>query len=154
MRKALPLLLLLIVLPQTNTAYEPHDPIQIDGMHAAAEEPYIIEGYEISNPGGTRIKVMKSENVIIRDNYLHDCGEDGIAVTSQIYGPSFTAPDTFGQGLQDDWSGKGGDYMHFSEGELGASEAALQHGAPYEDSHDNREDGNFWVDITGQLRMR
>lgn len=357
MRKVLPLLLFLIVLPQTEPAYEPHEPILIEGIHATAEEPYIIEGYEITNPSGICIQVMNSEHVIIRNNYLHDCGvdeiyqqemehysegyavligkssditfednhlehnwrgfmayasehlravnnritnttqysplwcercdhsefagnflsdngnpegfwvpgdrsigiwvkrsedvrihnntvirstSDGIAVTGQIYGPSFTIPESFDEELRDDWSGlsehiwiydnllldnmeqgvwlvngrdievygntirtscfthgtailtefnvgdsefhhnsflicasgppggeysfqiyihdnnyytydgERGDFMHFSEGEL-VSETALRHGASYEKSHDNREENNVWIRISGQL---
>ncbi len=57
-------------------AYQPHDPIQINNINATEENPYIIEGYEITNPIGDCIKIINSKNIIIRNNYLHDCGTD------------------------------------------------------------------------------
>jgi parallel beta-helix repeat protein len=57
-------------------AYEQHEPILIADIHATADDPYIIEGYEITNPKGDCIKILNSEHVIIRNNYLHDCGTD------------------------------------------------------------------------------
>lgn len=56
--------------------YVQHDPIIIKDVHATTETPYIIEGYEISNPTGDCIKIINSKNVIIRNNFLHDCGTD------------------------------------------------------------------------------
>ena len=73
------LLFLFFAMPsKAATHYELHEPIIIEGIHATAEDPYFIEGYEITNPSGICIKVMNSENVIIRNNYLHDCGVDEI----------------------------------------------------------------------------
>jgi len=54
-------------------AYELHEPILIENKHATAEDPYIIEGFEISSDTANCIEVKNSEHVIIRGNYLHDC---------------------------------------------------------------------------------
>jgi parallel beta-helix repeat protein len=62
------------LLPVSVSAYEAHEPIIITDIHATADDPYIIEGYEITNPDGTCIEVKNSEHVIIRNNYLHNCG--------------------------------------------------------------------------------
>jgi hypothetical protein len=357
MKRFLVVFLFAIALPRYEPAYEQHDPILLDGVHATADEPYIIEGYEITNPKGDCIKILNSEHVIIKNNYLHGCGtdkefqqrtdhysegyatlvgkseyitfenntldgnfrgfmaystahlngannqitntlqysplwcercdhsefsnnyledngdpevfwvsgvraigiwvkrsdqvsihgnvvirstSDGIAVTGQIYGPSFTVPETFGKEPRDDWSGysmnvqvydnlildnmeqgiwlvnardvkaynnvirtgcfthgssismefnvgnaelygnklltcnsgpPGGDYsfninihdniyyswdgeygdfMYFSNGELGTTQEK-KNGAPYEEPHGNREEGNIWVGIEGAL---
>lgn len=53
--------------------YNVHKPIVIENIHATPENPYIIEGYEITNPNGNGIEIKDSENIIIRNNYLHDC---------------------------------------------------------------------------------
>jgi hypothetical protein len=358
MKKLLFLLLLITPLAAQEPAYEQHEPILLKGIHATADEPYIIEGYEITNPYGDCIKIMDSEYVIIRDNYLHGCGtdeqfqqttdhfsegyatligeseyitfenntldgnfrgfmaystehllaenneitntyhysplwcercdhsefmenylqdngdpegfwvpgdrsigiwvkrstdvrihgntvirstSDGIAVTGQIYGPSFTVPDTFGQGPRDDytgystdvwvydnllldnmeqgvwlvngrdirvfnntirtgcftygtsistefnvgdsefydnrfltccagppggnfsfniyihdnvyysWDGGIGDFMYFSDRDQGVAQVGVREGAVYEESHDNREENNVWVELEGAL---
>lgn len=78
MKKSPLLFFLFILLLQAEPAYQPHESILIADIHETAEEPYIIEGYEITNPSGSCIKIMNSQNVIIRDNYLHDCGVDEI----------------------------------------------------------------------------
>ncbi len=57
-------------------AYEQHDPLVIVDINATVENPYIIEGYEISNPDGDCITVENSKNVIIRNNFFHNCGTD------------------------------------------------------------------------------
>ena len=53
--------------------YEPHGPILIEDVHATASDPYVVEGYEISSSRANCIEVRNSENVVIRNNYLHDC---------------------------------------------------------------------------------
>ncbi|MBU0706254.1 right-handed parallel beta-helix repeat-containing protein [Patescibacteria group bacterium] len=75
-KKYIFLILLLFFLTNTAFAYEQHKPILVENVHATEDEPYVIEGYEISNPYGDCIKIIDSENVIIRNNYLHDCGTD------------------------------------------------------------------------------
>jgi parallel beta-helix repeat protein len=64
-----------------TSAYELHDPIII---RTAVEDnspsnPYIIEGYEITNTDGPCIFIEGVDHVIIRNNYLHDCGTDKTA---------------------------------------------------------------------------
>lgn len=54
-------------------AYEQHEPILIENIHATSEDPYIIEDFEISSDKANCIEVRNSEHVIIRNNYLHDC---------------------------------------------------------------------------------
>ena len=53
--------------------YEKHAPILVENLHAPADDPYVIEGYEISSASSNCIEVRNSENVIIRNNHLHDC---------------------------------------------------------------------------------
>lgn len=53
--------------------YEKHAPILVENVRATTGDPYVIEGYEISSSSANCIEVRNSENVIIRNNYLHDC---------------------------------------------------------------------------------
>lgn len=59
-------------------AYVLHDPIVLEGIQGTADDPYIIEGYDISNPHGDCIKITNSMHVIIKNNYLHNCGSDEV----------------------------------------------------------------------------
>ncbi|MBU0456867.1 MAG: right-handed parallel beta-helix repeat-containing protein [Nanoarchaeota archaeon] len=82
MKKRLIFYLLVIILfsslfSSLVSAYTIHKPILIENIHAAADKPYIIEGYEISSDQTNCIEVRNSENVIIRNNYLHDCFGEG-----------------------------------------------------------------------------
>jgi len=61
-------------------SYNCHAPISIENIHATAEDPYIIEGYDITSASGNCIEIHNSEHVIIRNNYLHDCQIDRSAV--------------------------------------------------------------------------
>jgi len=70
------ILLVLLLFSNTVCAYEKHEPIKLKDIHATAEDPYIIEGYEITNPTGDCLIIMNSEHIIIRQNYFHDCGTD------------------------------------------------------------------------------
>ncbi|MCD4705287.1 right-handed parallel beta-helix repeat-containing protein [bacterium] len=65
--------LFFIIFPIGAFAYEKQEPILIENIHATKENPYIIEGYEISSDIANCIEVKNSEHVIIRNNYLHDC---------------------------------------------------------------------------------
>ncbi len=67
---------LFVSLPQPVLAYETSGPIQIKDIQATPENPYIIEGNDISNPSGDCIKIINSKNIIIKDNHLHNCGID------------------------------------------------------------------------------
>jgi len=71
--KKIIILLAFILFLTSVSAYEKHEPILIKDIHATAENPYIIEGYEISSDSANCIEVINSEHVIIRDNYLHNC---------------------------------------------------------------------------------
>ena len=72
------LILLIFTLSNLVLAYEKHEPIIIRHSieNNSASNPLIIEGYEISNPKGPCIFIENIEYVIIRNNYLHDCGTD------------------------------------------------------------------------------
>lgn len=65
------LLTLAIAAPPT---YQRHDPIVIQNQPTSPDQPLVIEGYEISNPDGPGIQVRDVAYVIVRNNYLHDCG--------------------------------------------------------------------------------
>ncbi len=66
--------LLLISAISVRPTYEPHAPIIIQNQPTSPDNPLVIEGYEISNPDGPGIQVRDTDYVIIRNNYLHDCG--------------------------------------------------------------------------------
>ena len=57
-------------------AYEQHTPIIIEHLKTTPSNPLIIEGYEITNPSGPCIQVRHVDYVIVRNNYIHDCGTD------------------------------------------------------------------------------
>lgn len=80
-RYTIELLLLVQLLIPATTAYELHQPLFIENIETTPEEPLIIEGYEITNSDGYCIQIHHVEHVIIRDNYLHDCGT---ALTEEV----------------------------------------------------------------------
>ncbi len=71
---AIPGFLLLSLAVSFSPDYEPHGPIIIEHQPTSPDQPLVIEGYEISNPDGPGIQVRDVDYVIIRNNYLHDCG--------------------------------------------------------------------------------
>jgi parallel beta-helix repeat protein len=71
--KILFILSILLIFPNIVSAYEKHEPILIENIKATPDNPYIIEGYEISSSTANCIEVRNSDNVIIRNNYLHHC---------------------------------------------------------------------------------
>ena len=56
------------------SSYVLHEPIIVEGIPTTPDDPYIIEGYEITNPDGPGIQIRNVAYVIIRNNYIHDCG--------------------------------------------------------------------------------
>jgi parallel beta-helix repeat protein len=70
----LAILIIILLFPSIASAYEQHEPILIEDIRATADDPYIIEGYEITNPDGDCINIINSKHIIIRNNYFHDCG--------------------------------------------------------------------------------
>ncbi|MBN2240066.1 MAG: right-handed parallel beta-helix repeat-containing protein [Dehalococcoidales bacterium] len=62
--------------PAKAESYTVHEPVIIRNVHGTAEDPYIVEGYDITSAQGNCIEVQNSEHVIIRGNYLHDCQID------------------------------------------------------------------------------
>ena len=71
---ALPGFLLLTLAISAAPEYQQHAPIIIQNQPSSPDKPLIIEGYEISNPDGPGIQVRDVDYVIIRNNFLHDCG--------------------------------------------------------------------------------
>lgn len=71
--KSILIFLFLLFLPIGAFAYAKHEPILIENIQATADDPYIIEGYEISSDEQNCIEIKNSKNIIVRDNYLHDC---------------------------------------------------------------------------------
>jgi len=55
-------------------AYDLHKPIIVERIQTTPDKPYIVEGLEIANPDGPGIQIRAVDHVIIRDNYIHDCG--------------------------------------------------------------------------------
>jgi len=54
--------------------YERHEPIVVENVETSPDAPHVIEGYEIANPDEPGIQVRHVDHVVIRNNYLHDCG--------------------------------------------------------------------------------
>ncbi len=73
MRKISAYIFIILLSAYLVSAYEQHGPILIEDVHATAEDPYIIEGYEITSGSANCIEVRDSEHIIIRGNHLHDC---------------------------------------------------------------------------------
>jgi parallel beta-helix repeat protein len=73
MSRIIPFVLLLVLISNSVPAYELHEPILVENVHATADDPYIIEGYEVSSDRANCIEVRNSQNVIIRNNHLHHC---------------------------------------------------------------------------------
>jgi parallel beta-helix repeat protein len=55
------------------TAYTETATKLISGIHASSDDPLIIESLEMTNDKGDCLKILDSENIIIRGNYIHDC---------------------------------------------------------------------------------
>lgn len=66
--------ILLILLPPSVLAYDIHKPIIVENIHTTIDEPLIVEGYEITDPNGPGIQIRGVDYIIIRNNYVHDCG--------------------------------------------------------------------------------
>jgi len=62
--------------PVVAAEYDSHEPIYLEHIHATADAPYIVEGYDITSADGNCIEIHNSEHIIIRNNYLHDCQID------------------------------------------------------------------------------
>ena len=56
------------------SSYVLHEPIIVENVDSSPDEPYVIEGYEIANLDGPGIQVRHVDYVVIRNNYIHDCG--------------------------------------------------------------------------------
>ncbi|MEA1994236.1 MAG: right-handed parallel beta-helix repeat-containing protein [Euryarchaeota archaeon] len=67
---------ILTVCSDTSEPYISHDPIIVEGAPSSPENPYIIDGYEITNPDGPGIQIRHVDYVVIRNNYVHDCGTE------------------------------------------------------------------------------
>lgn len=55
-------------------AYQVHPPIHLTDVHGTAEAPYVIEGYDITNPNGNGIFLERCRHIVIRQCHIHDCG--------------------------------------------------------------------------------
>ncbi len=70
-----------LMIPEVRAdSFSSHAPILIEDIHATAENPYVIEGFDITSTDGNCIEIRNSEHVIIRNNYLHDCQIDRDAI--------------------------------------------------------------------------
>jgi parallel beta-helix repeat protein len=70
----LQLLFSFILLPSLVCAYDLHKPIIVENIQTTVDKPYIVEGYEITDPNGPGIQIREVDYVVIRNNYIHDCG--------------------------------------------------------------------------------
>jgi parallel beta-helix repeat protein len=68
------LIITLFIVCSPLFAYEFHQPILIENIQTTDDKPFIVEGYEIINPQGPGIQIRNVDYVIIRNNYIHDCG--------------------------------------------------------------------------------
>lgn len=64
----------LTLLPSLALAYDLHEPIIVERVQSTPGKPYIVEGFEIANPDSPGIQLREVDHVIIRNNYIHDCG--------------------------------------------------------------------------------
>jgi len=67
-------LFVLLSITAAAEPYQSHGPIVVLNKPTSPDAPLIIEGYEIANPDGPGIQVRDVDYVIIRNNYVHDCG--------------------------------------------------------------------------------
>lgn len=67
-------LLFLFLCSLSAYAYELHKPIIVENIQNSVDKPYLIEGYEITNPDGPGIQINRVDHVVIRNNYIHNCG--------------------------------------------------------------------------------
>ncbi len=76
MRRILYLTLLFsfLTLALSVFAYDFHQPIIVEKIQTTPDMSYIVEGVEIANPSGPGIQIREVDHVIIRNNYIHDCG--------------------------------------------------------------------------------
>ena len=66
-------------------SYTIHEPVIIENIETTADNPLIIEGYEISEPDRPGIQIREVDYVVIRNNYVHDCGINySLAIKEQI----------------------------------------------------------------------
>jgi parallel beta-helix repeat protein len=68
------LYLLLLFFAISAFAYDIHEPIIVKKIQTTPDKPYIVEGFEIADPDGPGIQIREVDHVIIRNNYIHDCG--------------------------------------------------------------------------------
>jgi len=77
LRARVGILISLIVISSVSggfvSAYEIHDPIVVENVHATADDPYVVENYEISSSTENCIVIKNSKHVVVRNNFLHDC---------------------------------------------------------------------------------
>lgn len=59
---------------EDTTGYVAHAPIVIECIETTPDDPYVVSGYEISNPDGPGIQIREVDYVVITNNYIHDCG--------------------------------------------------------------------------------
>lgn len=71
----------------TAREYAAQEPIELRDVVAPPDEPRIIDGYDITNPRGNGITLLRCKNIIIRNCYIHDCreggNEDGCAICTE-----------------------------------------------------------------------
>lgn len=67
------LIFLFFIFSQVS-GYEIHKPIQVENIHTTSDSPYVVSGYEITNPDGAGIQIREVDYVVIKNNYIHDCG--------------------------------------------------------------------------------
>ena len=67
--------------------YAAQEPIELYDLISSPDKPYIIDGFDITNPDGNGITLRNCENIIIRNCYIHDCiaddGKDCRAISAE-----------------------------------------------------------------------
>ena len=58
---------------EAENTYKKEKHHHVTGVYATHEEPFIIENYNISSNDTNGLLVENCENIIIRNNYIHDC---------------------------------------------------------------------------------
>ena len=64
------------VYADTSEPYTAHDPIIVEGAPSSSENPYTVDGYEITYPEGPGIQIRDVDYVVIRNSYVHNCGTE------------------------------------------------------------------------------
>ena len=70
------MLLVLFLGVSPVSASTPVETVFVENLHAPVDDPYVIEGFDVSNVDGDGIVLINCSNVVIRGNRVHDNNYD------------------------------------------------------------------------------